>query len=131
MDLTSIVAKVVGPVLLLRALSIVLARRHFVEMVEGLGREVTTVSFSLFPIALLMACITLAVVHSDTSSVAAILIHLLAWGGILKASALILFPGAVVTKARMLVRAGFLNVVLLVCVLVGGYFTWFGYFAPR
>ena len=129
MELTSLIAKVVGPVLLLRALSILLDRKHFVEMVRGLEREVTTVSFSVFPIALLMTCVTLVVFHSDTSSVAAILVHVIAWGGILKASALILFPGVVVAKARTLERAGFLNVVLLVCFVVGGYFTWFGYFA--
>lgn len=129
MELTSVIAKVVGPVLLLRALSILLDRRHFVEMVRGLDREVSTVSFSVFPIALSMTCIALAISHSDTSSVAAILIHVIAWGGMLKASALILFPGRVVTKARALERAGCLNVVLLVCFVVGGYFTWFGYLA--
>lgn len=126
MELTSLIAKVLGPVLLLRALSILVDRRHFVAMVRGLEREMTTVSFSLFPIALLMACIAVAAVHSDTSSVAAILVHMIAWGGILKASMLILFPGFLVSKARTLERAGFLNVVLLVCLLVGAYFTWFG-----
>ena len=129
MELTSLVSKVVGPVLLLRALSILLDRKHFVALVRGLEREVTTVSFSAFPIALLMGCIALAVVHSDTSSLAAILVHVIAWGGILKASALILFPGVMAAKARTLEQAGFLNVVLVVCFLVGGYFTWFGYFA--
>jgi hypothetical protein len=39
----------------------------------------------------------------------------MAWGGILKASALILFPHAVAAKARLLEEAGFLNVVLAVC----------------
>ncbi|HUP23070.1 MAG TPA: hypothetical protein VNB06_09020 [Thermoanaerobaculia bacterium] len=96
MELTSSVAKVIGPVLLLRALSLVIDRRHFLEMLRGLER--------------------------------AILIHLIAWGGMAKASALILFPGAVAVKARALERVGFLNVVLAVCFLVGGYFTWFGYF---
>ena len=131
MELTSLIAKVVGPVLLVRGLSILLDRKHFIEMVQGLDREVRTVSFSFFPIALLMTCIALAVIHSDTSSVAAILVHVIAWGGIVKASALILFPRVVVPKAQALERAGFLNVVLLVCFLFGGYFTWFGYFAPR
>jgi len=46
---------------------------------------------------------------------------------LIKGSALILFPNAVVAKARVLRRAGFLNVVLVVCFTVGGYFTWFGY----
>jgi hypothetical protein len=129
MELTSLIAKIVGPVLLLRAASVLVHRGHFVEMVRGLDREVTTVAFSLFPVALLMACLTLVAVHRDTSSLAAVLVQAMAWGGILKASALILFPGAVAAKARMLERAGFLNVVLLVCFLVGGYLTWFGYLA--
>jgi hypothetical protein len=129
MELTSLVAKVIGPVLLLRALSIVLHRAQFIEMVRGLDREITTVSFSLFPIVLLMTCTTLVLFHSDTSSVAALLVRLIAWGGIIKASALILFPKAVVAKAQALERAGFLNLVLVVCFVVGAYFTWFGYFA--
>lgn len=127
MELTSLVAKMIGPVLLLRALSIALDRTHFVAMVRGLEREVTTVSFSLLPVALLMSCLALVALHSDTSSPAAILIHVIAWGGIVKASALILFPTAVAVRARALERAGFLNVVLLVCLIVGGYLTWFGY----
>jgi hypothetical protein len=115
MELTKIITKVIGPVLLLRAVSILIDRDHFVQMARGLDQEVGTVAFSFFPIALLMGCITLAVVHSDSSSVAAVLIRLMAWGGILKASALILFPHAVAAKARLLEEAGFLNVVLAVC----------------
>ena len=129
MDVTSFIAKVVGPVLLLRAVSIMMDRRHFVDLVRGLDREVTTVSFSAFPIGLLMTSIAVAVVHSDSSTPAAVLVRLMAWGGIVKGSALILFPKAMAAKARVLERAGFLNLVVAVCLLVGGYFTWFGYFA--
>ena len=39
MELPALIAKVIGPVLLLRALSIALARRHFVAMLAGLERE--------------------------------------------------------------------------------------------
>jgi hypothetical protein len=128
MDLTSFIAKVVGPVLLLRAVSILIDRRHFVDMVRGLDRELTSVSFSAFPIALLMTSIGVAVVHSDVSTPAGVLIRIMVWGGILKGSALILFPRVMAAKARMLERAGFLTVVVVVCLVVGAYFTWFGYF---
>jgi hypothetical protein len=128
MTTTSLIAKIVGPVLLLRALSILIDRQHFIEMLGGLHREISTISFSFFPIALLMTGIAIVVLHSDHSSLAAVLIRLMAWGGIAKASALMLFPGIVAGKALLLQRAGFLNVVLGVCLLVGGYFTWFGYF---
>ena len=111
-DVTLLICEVFGPVLLVRGISMLLDRKHFVEMVRGVQREITTISFSLFPIALLMACIALAVVHSDTSSVAAILVHVIAWGGIVKASVLILFPAAVAKQARAREQAGFLNVVL-------------------
>jgi len=127
MDLTLLFAQLVGPVLLLRALSIVLDRAHFGAMLDGLEREITTVSFSLFPIALFMVCAALALHHDDLSSPAGWIVRLVAWGGLLKASALILFPKAVMAKARLLGQAGFLNVVLVVCFVVGAYLTWFGY----
>jgi hypothetical protein len=131
MELTKIIAKVIGPVLLLRAVSILLERDHFTAMLRDLDREVSTITFSFFPVALLMACIALVLVHSDTSSLAGMLVRIIAWAGILKSSALILFPRFVVAKAHVLAEAGFLNVVLVACTLVGGYFTWFGYFASE
>ena len=127
MEITLFVARIVGPVLVLRALSIALDREHFRRMLDGLEREAATISFSLVPIALFMACAALALHHDDLSSPAAVLVRMIAWGGLLKASALILWPNAVVAKAQWLGRAGFLNVVLGVCFVVGGYFCWFGY----
>jgi len=129
MDFTVLFSKVVGPLLVIRALSILLDRKHFLEMLTGLDREVTTVAFSFFPIALFMACAAIAVTYSDTSSVAAIMIHIMAWGGMAKATALMLFPRVMATKAKLLVQAGFLNVVLVACLAGGAYFIWFGYFA--
>lgn len=131
MDFAVLFSKVVGPVLLLRAMSILLDRRHFIAMVEGLENEVRSVIFSFLPIALFMAGAAIAVSYSDYSSAAAILIHLLAWGAIIKSTALMFFPQAMAAKARLLVNAGFLNVVMVVCLAVGGYFTWFGYLAGR
>lgn len=129
MDFAVLFSQVVGPLLLIRVISIVLDRRHFLDMLEGAEREVTSVAFSFFPIALFVFGATIAASYSDYSSAAAILIHLIAWGAIIKATALMLIPRAVAAKARLLVRAGFLNVVLLVCLAAGGYFTWFGYLA--
>lgn len=131
MRLTSLIAKVVGPVLLLRGVSILVDRPHFTDMLAALDREVSTVSFSVFPIALLITCLALVAVHSDRSSIAAVLIRIMLWGGIVKASALILFPRLVVAKAQLLGRADFLSVVLVVSFVLGGYFTWFGYFGAR
>ncbi len=130
METTLMFSKILGPVLIIRGISILIDRKHFVDMLEGLEKEATTVAFSLFPIALLMACIALALTHSDTSSLAAMIIQLIAWGGILKGTALILFPKMVLAKARLVGQAGFLHVVWIVCLGIGMYFTWFGYFHP-
>jgi hypothetical protein len=128
MDSTLFLSQVVGPVLLLRGVSILVSRRHFVEMLDRLEDESRSVSFSMVPIALLMAGIALALLHRDTSSVAAVLFHIIAWGLIIKSSLLILFPGAVARKARLLGRAGFVSVVCATCLVVGAYLSWFGYF---
>lgn len=128
MNSTVLIAKLVGPVLLVRALSLLIDQEHFVAMIDGLDREVATVSLSFFPIALMMACLAILALHADRSNLAGLMITLMAWGGIAKASGLMLFPHVLAAKALLLQRAGFLNVVLVVCLLVGGYFTWFGYF---
>jgi hypothetical protein len=128
--MTRMIAKMVGPVMLLRAASILVDRQHFLTMVRGLDHEVATISFSTFPILLLLTCIFLAATPTIEASFAGLLIRLMAWGGILKASGLILFPHAMAAKAQLLTQAGFLYLVLAMCLAVGAYFTWFGYFAP-
>lgn len=125
--LTVLISRILGPVLLLRGISILLDRKHFEKMLDGLDRESATVSFSMFPIALLMICLWLAAMHRDTSSVAAWLIHIIIWGGILKASALILVPKLIVAKAKLFGRSGFLTVVTLTTTVLGLYFSIFGY----
>jgi hypothetical protein len=45
MDLTKAISKIIGPVLLLRAASILIDRNHFLQMLRGLDQEVATVSF--------------------------------------------------------------------------------------
>lgn len=125
---TKLIAKVVGPVLLLRALSIAADREHFVAMLRGLDTEVGTISFSMIPIFLMMGFLTVALTQSQARGLAGLLVRLMGWGGALKAAGLILFPHAMVAKAQLLGQAGFLNVVLAMCLLVGAYFTWFGYF---
>lgn len=129
METTLLLSKVVGPVLIVRGISILFDREHFKEMVAGLPREVSTVAFSLFPIALTMAGIAMVLTLNDTSSVAGIVFFLMGWGAIIKGSLLIMFPKLIVAKARLLVQAGFLNVVLFMCLALGVYLTWFGYFA--
>lgn len=128
METTIFLSKIVGPVLIIRGISILYDQEHFKEMVAGLPREVSTVAFSLFPIALMMTGIAMVLTLDDRSSLAAIVFYLMGWGAIIKASLLIMFPKIIVAKARLLVQAGFLNVVLFMCLALGLYLTWFGYF---
>ncbi len=131
MDFTLLFSRIVGPILLLRAVSIVLDRGHFLTMLERLEDEVQTISFSLVPIALFLAAAAIVNTQHDRTSLAAMLIQIIAWGALLKSSALILFPRAVAAKARWLGQHGILNLVLIACLAAGTYFTWFGYLAAR
>jgi len=129
MEFTLLFAKIVGPLLLLRGVSILLDRQHFLEMLENIDSEVKTVSFSFFPIALFIACATIALTQHDTSSLAGLLVSVIAWMGMLKAAMLMLFPRLVAVKARALGKMGFINVVTVGSFIVGAYFTWFGFLA--
>ncbi len=113
MELTLFMSKVVGPVLLLRAASILIDRDHFYSLLDNLDRESKTISFSMFPIGMLMVAISVVLVHEDMSSVAAILFHLIAWGMIIKTSLLILFPTIMAQKAVLIGQRGFLDVGVL------------------
>ncbi len=128
MELTLFMSKVVGPVLLLRAVSILIDRKHFVALLDNFEQESKTISFSMVPIAMLMTAISVVLVHNDTSSLAAILFHLVAWGMIVKTSLLILVPSALAKKSKWIGQSGFIYVVLFMCFVVGLYLTWFGYF---
>ena len=74
-----------------------------------------------------MASIALAATHSDTSSIAALLLHVIAWLGIVKGTLLILWPKVVLAQARHFGKAGFLHGAWVACAGIGIYFTWFGY----
>ena len=100
METTLLLSKILGPVLLLRGISILINRQHFVAALAGLQKEAHSVAFSVFPIILLMASIALAASHSDTSSVAALLLHVIAWLGILKGAVLILRPKVLLDQAQ-------------------------------
>ena len=129
MTVTLVLAKVIGPLLLVRGLSLIVDRAHFMAILDGLEREVSTISFSMIPIALFSAGALLVTAGADSSSLAGILFQVIAWGMMLKSTALMLFPRLVVKKAQMLGKAGFLNVVCVATLLAGGYFSWVGYLA--
>ena len=50
METTLFLAKIVGLVLLLRAISILIDRKHFLEMLGRIEEESKTVAFSIFSI---------------------------------------------------------------------------------
>ena len=128
--LTLVLARVLGPLLILRGLSILIDRSHFESMLEGLEREVETISFSMVPVFLFAGFGSLLVLHWDFSSLTATLITLMALGGTLKTGVLILFPGMMVAKAQALGRHGFLHVVCVVSLTVGAVLAWTGWSQP-
>ena len=129
MGTTLFLSKIIGPVLVLRGLSIILDREHFYAMIDGLEQEMKTISFSLVPVALLMAGITVATLHEDTSSIAGVIIFLTAWGMIIKASLLILVPRLLARKIPLIRKFGFIYVVCVMTLVIGVYLCYVGYFA--
>ena len=128
MDTTMFLSRIIGPLLIIRGGSIILDRQHFRTMLDNLEQETRTIAFAMVPVAIMMGALTILQLHHDTSSIAAILFHIIAWGAIVKTSLIMLFPKLVVAKAQMLGKRGFLEVVWIVTLTTGVYLTWFGYF---
>ena len=120
-------SKIIGPVLLLRGISILFDRKQVVTMLEGLEKEAASAAFSILPVILLTASLALAVTHKDTSNPAAVILHIIAWVGILKGALLILRPKAVLSYGRLAGKAAVLHGVSVVSAGLGAYLTWFGY----
>ena len=95
-------------------------------MREGLEKEATSAAFSVLPVILLRASIALAVTHDDTSSPAAVILHVVAWAGILKGAVLILRPKVVLAYGRHAGKS-VLHFAWVVSAGSGAYLTWFGY----
>ena len=96
-------------------------------MLERLEEESTSAAFSALPVILFMASLAMAVTHKDTSNPAAVILHIIAWVGILKGAALILRPKAVLAFGRHAERTTVLHGICVASVGLGVYLTWFGY----
>ena len=127
METTVLLSKILGPVLLLRGISIFFDRQQVVTMLERLEEESTSAAFSALPVILFMASLAMAVTHKDTSNPAAVILHIIAWVGILKGAALILRPKAVLAFGRHAERTTVLHGICVASVGLGVYLTWFGY----
>ena len=127
MESTMFLSRMLGPLLIIRGMSIIMDREHFRHIVNNLEKEMRTISFAMVPVAIMMGALAILQLHEDTSSIAAILFHLAAWGALAKTTAIMLFPKLVAAKAKILVKAGFLEVTWLMTFTVGSYLTWFGY----
>ena len=128
MDTTLFLSRLVGPVLIVRGLTLIIYREHFRQMMNNLEQEMRTISFAMVPVGIMLGGLAILQLHDDTSSVAAILFHLIGWGAVVKTTLLMLFPKRISAKVQILGRWGFLTVAWVVTSAVGVYFTWFGYF---
>ena len=111
-------------------MSILFDRQQVVTMLGRLEKESTSAAFSALPVILLMASLALAVTHKDASSPAAVILHVIAWVGILKGAVLMLRPKIVLSYGRHAGKTAVLHGVWVVSVVLGAYLTWFGYFRP-
>lgn len=128
METTMFLSRLVGPLLIVRGLTLILYREHFRQIMNNLEQEMRTISFAMVPVGIMMGALAILQLHHDTSSIAAIMFHLIGWGAVLKTSLIMLFPKLVAEKVKILGEWGFLTVAWVVTSATGVYFTWFGYF---
>lgn len=127
MDATMVLTRVFGPALFLRGISLVWNQAYYREVVDRLEQEVTSVAFLTLPGVLMVGGMALVLAPLDTSHPAGLVLRVAAWGALLKGVATMLCPRLMVKKARALVDLGFMNLAAVVCLLVGGYFSWVGF----
>lgn len=127
-ETTQNISKILGPLLLVRGVSILIAPAHFRSLIQRLETEVSSISFSMVPVFLFATFLSFALFFRDLESVAGILIFTIGVVGTVKTSVVMLVPRMLARKVRALKRIPFVEIIAATCLLAGAYFAWVGYF---
>jgi hypothetical protein len=126
MDITIFLAQIWGPIILALGIGVFTSRNHYRQLYRDLEKETLAVlSFGIFGMVLGIIHIQ---IHNAWDTVAQIIVSLLGWSLLLKATLFILAPKIVDRGSEWAAKANLLPIagVLMLC---GGYLSWVGYFA--
>jgi len=130
METTLLLAKLIGPILLLLGLSFLMNKNFHMEWFKRLEKDGTWMFF--WAIIETSAGLALVLHHNVWGSLPEVLVTLMGWGMLLEGAPVLLGGRKYVQMIMGLFHksvAGMLNLSILLGLAAGGYLTWFGYFA--
>lgn len=124
---TLFIAQIWGPVIFAVALGIFMSRSYYVKIYRDLERDALAVF--MFGMVAMTAGITQILFHNSWGTLPEIVVSVIGWGLLVKGSAFIIAPKIVDRAGDWWANMKLIPLAGVVCLLIGGYLSWFGYFA--
>jgi hypothetical protein len=127
MDITMLLAKIWGPLIIAVGLGVFVSRNYYIKIYSDLEKEALAVL--IFGMVGMAAGIAQVLAHNTWETVPQIIISLLGWGLLLKGAAFAITPQLVDKSGDWAVSAKLIPFAGGFMFLVGAYLSWVGYFA--
>ncbi len=123
--LTILIAKYVGPVVLLVGVGIFFSKSYYTRVYKNLEQE--TLAVLMGGISILVAGITVVTYHNIWDSFASGVISFIGWASILKGVLLIVLPKTVDSFGDLIADSKLFPVMAILATTCGAYVTYVGY----
>lgn len=127
MDITVFLASLWGPVLLAVAVGVMLNRSYYAKIYRDLDKDVLAVL--VFGMVGMIAGIAHVQFHNSWETLQQIVVSVLGWGLVIKSALFLAAPSFVDKTGDMWAKYKLIPVAGILTLIVGGYLTWFAYFA--
>lgn len=127
MDITVFLASLWGPVLLAVAVGVMLNRAYYVKIYRDLDKDVLAVL--VFGMVGMTAGIAHIQFHNAWETLPQVVVSFLGWGLVAKSVLFLAAPSFVDKTGDVWAKYKLIPVAGILTLIVGGYLTWFAYFA--
>ena len=127
MDITTLLAQIWGPILVAVGLGFFFSKKYYITIYRDLEKEPFAVLF--FGMLAMAAGIAHILAHNVWGNVSEILVTLLGWGFLIKRIIFVTFPGLADRSGDWVLSAKIVPMAGIGALVLGGYLSWFAYFA--
>ncbi len=127
MDITLLLAKIWGPVILAVGIGIFVSRPFYLKIYRDLEKDALAVL--IFGMGAMTMGIVHVMLHNVWGTFPGIVISLLGWGLLLKGTLFTIAPGLVDRAGDWWIKSKLIPTAGVFMILIGVYLSWVGYFA--
>ena len=127
MDITMFLAQLWGPVILAVAIGVFVSKAHYIRVYRDLDKN--SLAVLVFGMVAMTAGIAHVLYHNVWDTLPQIVVSIVGWGLLIKGAAFIVAPQQVDKAGNAWAKLKLIPYAGTAMLVIGGYLTWFAYFA--